>query len=301
MADWLPSLNALRAFGAVARHLNYRKAAEELNVTPAAVKQLVAKLEAAVGAPLLRREGRGLALTAAGAAGREDVSRGMGHFAEAMAKMRGASARRRLIVTAEASLATAWLAPKLAAFKALHPEIDVLLDSSQEVVDLAASDVDAAIRYGVERVAGAETHRLFPDEVFAACSPALAAEMKAGDGMAPLIHWDLSLSPRAVNTRRWFSWGVWFEAAGLNPPDERAGLRFSDYNLAVQAAIAGQGLVLASWPILRDPFDAGLLVSPFETRVRTDIGYDLTVLRRAAERPEVRAFTEWLLGVAARM
>ncbi|MEL7466032.1 MAG: LysR substrate-binding domain-containing protein [Pseudomonadota bacterium] len=301
MTDWLPSLNALRAFGAVARHLSYRKAAEELSVTPAAVKQLVSKLEAAVGAPLLRRDGRALALTAAGEAGRDDVARGMEHLTEAVAKMRAASVGRRLIVTAEASLATAWLAPKLADFKAAHPEINVLLDSSQDIVDLAASDADVAIRYGAAPGDGRSARRLFPDEIFAACSPALAETIRAeGIGAAPLIHWDLSLAPQAANTRRWFAWSVWFEAADLPAPERDAGLRFSDYNLAVQAAVAGQGLVLASWPILRDTFEAGLLVSPFETRVVTDIGYDAIVAPGAEAREEARAFVDWLLATAAK-
>ena len=270
-------------------------------MTPAAVKQLVVKLEAAVGAPLFSRDGRALRLTPAGAAGRDDVARGMAHFTDAIAKMRAAHAGRRLIVTAEASLATAWLAPRLAAFKAAHPEVNVLLDSSQDLVDLATSDVDIAIRYGAAKDAGRDAPRLFPDEIFAACSPSLAAKIAAeGIGAAPLIHWDLSLAPKAVNTRRWFNWPVWFQAANLPEPCDETGLRFSDYNLAVQAAIADQGLVLASWPILRDTFDAGLLVSPFEARVVTDIGYDLRVAPRAETRAEARAFVDWLLTMARR-
>lgn len=303
MTDWLPSLNALRAFEAASRHLNYRLAAEELSVSPAAVKQLVAKLEQAVGAPLLRRKGRGLALTAAGEAGRSDLFQAFAQIAGAVGKMRAGNRRRRLIVSVEPSFATAWLVPRLDRFRQANPDVDVLIDSSLQIVDLAGGRADIAVRFGGQRDPRLVTHRLFDEQLCALCSPTLAAE---GAGLArledlervTLLHWDLSQAQWAASTRRWMEWTRWLAHAGAGHVVPGEGLRFTDYNLAVQAAIAGQGVVLASWPILRDLIEAKLLVSPFAERVDTDIGYDLVTTERALARGEVRSFLDWIVAEA---
>lgn len=304
MSEWLPSLNALRAFEAVARHLSYRDAAVELAVTPAAVKQLVAKLEDALGARLVVRQGRGLALTDAAQAGQGDLSLAIRHIEDAVRRMRAPADPTRVIVTVEASFATTWLVPRLEAFRSLHPGISVLIDSSQQIVDLARSDVDIAIRYGVAAKDGRPQQRLFDDLVFPACSPSLAAGPPALTSLdqladAPLIHWDMSALPWANETRRWFNWSEWARLTGVEGIDPTKGLRFSDYGLAVQAATSGQGVVLASWPILRDPFDAGLLVRPFADSARsTGIGYDLLLSDAGELRPEAQAFADWVVDVA---
>jgi len=303
MTDWLPSLNALRAFEAVARHLGYPAAAEELRVSPAAVKQLVRKLEETLGHTLVARKGRGLALTRNGLAGQEDLRAAMNHLAASVRKMRQRSDEKRLIISAEASFATAWLVPKLEKFRRQNPGVDVLVDSSQQIVDLAYSDVDVAIRYGVKADGTQVTIRLFDDQVFPACSPALAAGpprlTRLNDlASAPLIHWDMSQMIWARETKKWFSWNGWLQQIGAADIQTSEGLYFSDYGLAVQAAIAGQGVVLASWPILRDAFDANLLVGPFSERISTDIGYDLVTTEQAQSRPEVAAFIEWMVETA---
>lgn len=300
MSSWMPSLNSLRALEAVARHLSYREAAEELRVTPAAIKQLVVKLEDAVGKKLVEREGRGIALSEAAKAATGDLSLAMRHMADAVQKMQRSREPERLIVSVEASLATTWLVPRLEDFRAHHPDINVLIDSSQRIVDLTRADADVAIRYGVPDAPGMITNRLFDDLVFPACSPSLAGGPPALASIeqladVPLIHWDMSKLPWATEARRWFDWNEWAKQSGLVGLNTSRGVRFSDYGLAVQAAISGQGVILASWPILRDPFDAGLLVKPFSKRpLSTGIGYDLVMTAEASDRPEVSAFADWL-------
>ncbi len=301
----MPSLNSLRALEAVARHQSYQGAAEELRVTPAAIKQLVGKLEDALGKKLVGRQGRGIALTETAKAATGNLSLGMRHMADAVQKMQGAHSGERLIVSVEASLATTWLVPRLEDFRARHPNINVLIDSSQRIVDLSRTEVDVAIRYGVKSAADLIIHRLFDDVVFPACSPACASGPPAIEVIeqlleVPLIHWDMSQLPWATRTRRWFDWGEWATKSGLEGLDTSSGLRFSDYGLAVQAAISGQGIILASWPILRDPIDAGLLVQPFPNcSLSTGIGYDLVMTKKASHRPEVDAFVEWLKRTAS--
>jgi LysR family glycine cleavage system transcriptional activator len=301
MSDWLPSLYSLRAYEAVARHLSYKAAAEELNVTPAAVKQLVVKLEAALGAKLVERVGHRLQLTQNGMAGRKDMELAMLHMSESVKRMRHRRHDTRLIVTVEASIATTWLVPRLEKFRTANPGIDVLVDSSQRVLDLKREDVDIAIRYGVPPEEGVVTKRLFEDLVLPACSPSMPdIPQNLGDlAKSPLIHWDLSQMPWARNTRQWFDWGSWFEHQGIHNVDTSKGLRFSDYGLAVQAAISGQGVLLAGWPALHDAMEAALLVCPLPEHIHTtDIGFDVATTEGASQKPSVIAFVGWLVHIA---
>jgi len=303
MSDWLPSLNSLRAFEVVSRHLNYHAAATELNVTPAAVKQLVSKLEDAIGGKLLERQGQTLRLTARGRASSDDLTVAFERMASSVDKMRREERGRELVVTVETSFATIWLVPKLDQFRARHPQISVLVDSNQQIVDLKKERVDVAIRYGVSRHDNYFSHRLFDDEVFPACSPAVAhgpprLSRLEDLNSVPLIHWDISKLEWARATRKWFAWDRWLEQIGSSGVETEKGLFFNDYGQAVQAAIAGQGVFLASWPILREPIDAGLLVCPFEERLTTDIGFDLVTTAAAQKRPEVIAFLDWIIETA---
>ena len=303
MTTQLPSLNSLRAFEAVSRHLNYHAAAMELNVTPAAVKQLVVKLEHSIGFKLLQRKGQGLVLTHRGKQSSGDLTAAMKSLHLSVEKMRQVDQHQQLIVTVETSFATAWLVPKLVQFRLKFPEISVLIDSNQQVVDVGRGTVDIAIRYGVTSDRAFFIHRLFDDQIFPACSPALAKgppRVKTLDDLysVPLIHWEMTQLDWAHETRKWFQWKKWLEHVDVTKIDTDKGLYFSDYGLAVQAALAGQGMILASWPILKEPIDKGLLFSPFEERVTTDIGYDLVTTRESQSRPEVKAFIDWVIDTA---
>jgi LysR family glycine cleavage system transcriptional activator len=300
MTDWLPSLNALRAFEAVSRHLSYRRAADELHVTPAAVKQLVRKLEEALGTPLVRRSGRGIALTGAGVAGLSDLNSAFKLITGAVEKMRAVERRQSLTISVEASFAAAWLVPKLAAFKMKYPEVDVLIDSSMRVVDLEREGIDIGIRYGAKHGKDHIVHRLFEDETMAVCSPGLAKGPPALESIkdlekATLLHLDPSFLQSMPATRHWFDWQTWLDTVGAGDVKLGPGLRFNDYNLAVQAAIAGQGVVLGSWLIVKDAIEANLLVSPFAERAHTDASYDLATTKEAMAKPAVASFVEWIL------
>jgi LysR family glycine cleavage system transcriptional activator len=303
MSDWLPSLNALRAFEAVSRYLSYAQAAEDLRVTPAAVKQLVDKLELAIGQELVKRKGRGLALTAAGLAGREALSAGFAELAMAVARMRKHSGRQRLIVSAEPTLAFAWLVPRLEKFRKDNADIDVLIDSSSKIADLQRGDADVAIRFGKKPGSGLVSQRLFDERLCAFCSPPLARSKPGLRRLkdlerATLLHWDMSGLGWASATRRWMSWQSWLEKAGVRRMDVRQGITFSDYNLLLQSAVAGQGVMLGSLPVLHDLLVAGLLADPFGVTVETNIGYDVVAAPLALDRREVKRFVDWISAEA---
>ena len=300
MSTWLPSLNALRAFDAVARHLSYSKASEELSVTPAAVKQLVQKLEESVGSQLVRRHGRGVALTAEGLESLADLQMGFRHINAAVTKMRQVGQRKTLTITAEPSFAMTWLISRISEFKAEYPETDVLIDSSLRVIDLHREPVDIAIRYGVQPTKDLVFHRLFDDETIAVCSPALAKGPPALSTLAdlenvPLIHIEITgIEWGSSAYSKLFRWESWLASVGVQDLKPGGGLRFSEYSTAVQAAIAGQGVVLGSWPLVKDAIRAGLLVSPFKERATSEIGYDLVTTQENLSKPEVSAFASWI-------
>jgi LysR family glycine cleavage system transcriptional activator len=172
----LPPLNALRAFEAVARHLNFSRAADELSVTPGAVSQQIQNLEDYVGAALFKRTPKGLLLTDAAQTALPALREAFDRLAEAASLLTAAVDGRRLTLTAAPSFAAKWLVPRLGKFEQAQPQVDVWLSAGMEVVDFAAGEVDLAIRYGSGRYPGLEVIRLLQETVVPVASPELLAE-----------------------------------------------------------------------------------------------------------------------------
>ncbi len=303
MSTWLPSLNGLRAFESVSRHLNYRKAAAELHVSPGAANQLVRKLEDALGGPLLEKKGRKLVLTPIGSVGREGLSLPFRQIADTVERMRAMTGAQRIVVTTTPSFAASWLVPRLERFREANPGIDVLIDSTPQIVEMDFGVADVGIRFGVNEHGDLTVYRLFDEELCAFCSPRLVEDLPEITGLeylesAKLLRWDLSQFHWAENTRKWNYWKHWLTKMGAEKVTPGEGLRFSDYNLAVQAAVAGQGFIIGSTRILQDLIEANLLVNPFGRGVATDIGYDLVVNEVALERVEVATFVKWVMSEA---
>lgn len=303
MDRWLPSLNALRAFETVSRHLNYRMAAEELHVSPAAVKQLVQKLESSLDTKLLERRGRGLVLTPQGETASKDLAGAFHQISETVAKIRTNQSTPSLVVSTDPSFAATWLVPRLDDFNRKHPNINVLIDSTTAIADLDRGDADIAVRFATKADPDHFSHRLFEEKLCALCSPGLAngppriAELVDLEN-APLLRWDLADAPWAKNTAQWNRWRFWLQQVGAEDVKPAEGIRFSDYNLALQAAIAGQGFIIGSTPILRRLIEAEMLVNPFPEVAATDVGYDLVATHQTLERPEVRTFSDWIIEAA---
>lgn len=298
-----PSLNTLRAFEVVARHLNYHTAAKELNVSPAAVKQLVSRLEESIGTALLKRKGRGLILTSAGHAGLNDLSLGIKHMKTAVDKIRKHQQSKQLIITVEPSFSSAWLVPQLAQFRAAYPNISVLIDSSPLMVDLEQSNVDIAIRYGMKNTDALVSFRLLDDKILPACSPAVTQALPANKELkdllnSSLIHWDTTQLEDAESSQKWFIWENWLAHFGVKSSIINKGLHFSEYSQALQAAIAGQGIILISEPILSHLFEMNLLTCPFKEKATPDIGYDVVTTREAMNNSEVKSFVDWIVKAA---
>lgn len=296
--SWMPSLNALRALDAVARHSSFQKAADELHVSSPAVQQLVRLLEEAVGQPLVISRNRKLSLSEAAASASPLLRAGFENIASAVGEMRSYARPKGIKVSVEPSFAAGWLLYRLNDFQLLHPDIDVFIEASLRLADLDR-DADIAIRYKTAENGHYVSQQLFEDETIAVCAPALLSTV--GNALSssrdkspalPLIHFE---SPRRIGLQP--DWKSWLASAQIQMDIPPKGLRFSDYNMVLQSAIAGQGLALASRPLVQDSIKSGLLADALTKGVKNGFGYYVMTTRVAEARPEVDAFIKWLVDV----
>jgi LysR family transcriptional regulator, regulator of gene expression of beta-lactamase len=280
---YLP-LNGLRAFEAAARHASLTKAAVELNVTPAALGHQVKALEERLGVPLFRRLPRGLALTDEGRALLPVLRDAFDRMAAALGRFDDGRGRELLSVGAVGSFALAWLFPRLAAFEAAHPEVDLRLSTNNNRVDLAEEGLDFAIRFGDGAWHGTEASLLFPAPLTILCGTEAAARLKMPADLA---------GETLLRSYRSEEWPAWFEAAGMERTPPLTGPVFDSAALMVQAALAGHGVALAPAILFE-----GRAARPFAAEVDLG-GYWLTRLKSRRPTAVMTAFEDWLLAEAA--
>jgi LysR family glycine cleavage system transcriptional activator len=294
----LPPLNALRAFEAAARHLNFSRAADELSVTPGAVSQQIQNLEDYVGAALFKRTPRGLLLTDQAQTALPALREAFDRLAEAASLLTAAVDGRRLTLTAPPSFAAKWLVPRLGRFEAAHPQVDVWLSADMELVDFGVGDVDLAVRYGAGPYVGLETLRLMGETVIPVMSPELDAATPLASpadlGRHVLLH---DGSPDADESCP--DWPMWLAARGVKGVDGARGPRFNQSSLVIEAAMAGRGVALAKRTLAQDDLDAGRLIAPLGITTNVDFAYFLVHPKAKGRLPQVKAFTAWILAEAA--
>ena len=289
----LPPLNALRAFEAAARHMNFSRAADELSVTPGAVSQQIQNLEEYIGSPLFKRTPKGLLLTDAAQTALPALREAFDRLAEAASLLTAAEEGRRLTVSAAPSFAAKWLVPRLGRFEAAHPEIDVWLSAGLELVDFTSGEVDLAIRYGSGRYPGLEVSRLLGETVSPVTSPRLLEENPLNE-LADLAGHVLlhDGSPDADDSCP--DWAMWLAARGVKGVDGARGPRFNQSSLVIEAAVNGRGVALAKQTLAQADLDAGRLVQPFNIETAVDFAYYIVHPKAKGRLRQVRAFVAWL-------
>jgi LysR family glycine cleavage system transcriptional activator len=285
----LPPLPALRAFEAAARHGSFKQAASELAVTATAISHQIRALETWLGVRLFERQVRKVVLTDAGAQLYPVLRDGFDAFETALRRP-GTPARRQVTISATSAFVGRWLAPRLASFSALHPDIDLALQATGQAVGLDAA-ADLAIRYGSGPYPGLVAHALFADRFGPVASPALGLASPADLDKLPLI--DFTWHRQHPHNP---TWQAWYAAAGLSWPAGRGRLLFSDEGHAIQAALAGQGVALPSLALVADDLAAGRLVQPFGPTLP---GHAYHLVRSAARipTPEAEAVLAWLQAI----
>ncbi len=295
----LPPLNALRAFEAVARHSSFARAARELHVTKAAVAQQVRALEQQIGARLVERNGRGLRLTEAGAAGAAPLTDAFALIAKSARAMREGNGRRFLIINSAPSFAATWLVGRIGKFKARHPETDVLIDANPIDDALDSGAADALIRWGAAEFPHLASTLLFKEDVFPVCAPKLIAgddPLRSPEDLArhTLLH--LDWNPAHAS---WPAWSGLAQGYGRAKVEARHGVFFNDMAMTLRAAAQGQGVALTSFAIAADDLAAGRLIAPFKLSVATPFGYYFLCRPDLAGAPRIKALREFLSEEAA--
>ena len=294
-------LNALRAFEASARHQSFSLAAQELNVTPAAVGQLVRTLEDWLGSPLFVRSTSGrarLVTTEVAEQALPDIRAGLERLAVGLERLRSGSAGGVLTVTVSPAFAAKWLLPRIERFQAAWPETDLRLDTSLKPVDFVAQRIDVGVRYGRGLWPGLAAEKLMDEEVYPVCAPALLATatlQAPGD-----LRGQVLIHDQSVDTSTGFaSWQAWLRHAGVQGVPTDRGLRINNSAAVLQAAIDGQGVALARSVMAHDDLAAGRLVRLFpQVRLESALAYYVVYLPECIAQPKVAAFRDWLLREA---
>ena len=281
-------LNALRAFEAAARHLNFTRAAIELCVSQGAVSHQVAQLERRLGTRLFLRLPRGLALTDEGHALVPVLAEAFDRVGATLDQYADGRFREALKVGVVGTFATGWLIARLDAFARLHPSIDLRISTNNNRVDLAGEALDFAIRFGDGAWHGTHAEPLLAAPMAPVCAPVIAARLKAP---IDLFHEQMLRSYRPDE------WALWFEAAAVPVPMLR-GPVFDSSALMASAAAAGHGVALVPLAMFTRELASEQLIQPFAITV--DVGrYWLTRLISRPESDAMRRFRHWLMDEIA--
>ncbi|NMM21240.1 MAG: LysR family transcriptional regulator [Rhodoferax sp.] len=296
------SVGYLRAFEAVARHLNFRAASEDLSLTQSAVSRQIQALEQEVGIPLFLRHTRAVELTSAGALLLRTVLPALEQMDSAVRQIRRSAGRKSVAISTWASFASMWLIPRLEAFQSEHPDIDIRIDATDVSVDLDTTDVDLALRYTTPANAPAGAIRLFGEQLTPVASPWLLKSGHALQQGEDLAHFALIEASDAHRTQHmeWLSWRRWLEAHHFEKLEPKRWLYFNYAHQIAQAALTGQGVALTRMPLVADSLASGDLVEILPgMRLESPLAYWLIVGPRSAMRPEIKAFCDWLTAQAA--
>ena len=292
MSDNLPPLTALRAFEAAARNLSFARAAQELSVTPAALSFQIKNLEDHLGAPLFHRLNRAVTLTEAGRVLAPGTSEGFEHLIAAWRTTRRLQNTRILAVTAGPAFTAKCLAPRLYGFAQAHPEIELRFVAGLKMMDFARDEIDVAIRYGYGPDDGYFSEHLVDEGLTPMMRPDLASRYPTPESLllAPLFE-DGShafMEPPA-------NWSVWFRACGLTYHTTPTA-RFSQADHALDATLAGGGIVLTRTSLAQQYLASGQLVAPYPVALTTRARFRFLCAAGTKKRPQISAFREWLFS-----
>lgn len=287
----------LVVFEAAARHLSFSRAAQELSVTQPAVSQALRRLEAAVGARLFVRGHRKVALTDAGERLYLDVSDGFARILATARQIGRAAGSDQVTLLVSTAFATWWMVPHLQDFHARHPGIDLRLETVTRDIEIASEATTLAVRRGTGTWPGYRAALIAPERLRAVASPALLARLPPLTTLAEvaaqaLVHLEEPHRPRP-------GWAAFFERFGVAFHDREDGLRLNDYALVLQAAMAGEGIVLGWEHLCRRPLDQGLIVPVGPWEWETGAGFWLVWSGRVPLSDRAALTRDWILAQAA--
>ena len=284
----LPPLTAVRAFEAVARHLSFTRAAEELGMTQAAVSYQIKLLEERIGATVFLRRPRQIALSEAGARLAPDVGRAFDMLRSAFAET-GDRADGTLSLTVVPTFASRWLAANIGLFQISNPDIAVRIDTDTQLVDFTRSEVDAAVRATHTLAPGLVGHKLLKVEFAPMLHPSLVEQY---DVRQPS---DLLRVPQLTPDDPWLP--AWLQLVGVPdmPTLPKSFISLGMQYLEAAAAMAGRGVAMMTPAFYADEIAAGRLVQPFPQTGWEGHYYYFCYPEARRNSPKIRAFRDWII------
>ena len=292
MVTRIPSLASLRAFEAVARHLSFRRAADELFVTHAAISHQIKSLETELGVKLFERNSRSVTLTDEGNQYYPIIRNSLEAIAKGTENLKGEKGYEELVVQSYSSFINAWLLPRLTQFQSRNSNIHVRIKTSFEDADIARQQYDVGIFNGPFADDHLFVLELFNIDMFPVCSPSLISADTPLDQPADLAHHLLLQIPSIKNEPD--DWALWLSAAGVDIDKVKFGPVYDNYPLALQAALEGQGLVMARRPFAAVDIANGQLIEPFDLSVNEPASWIQVTKRKPEPGSAACLFTEWL-------
>lgn len=286
----LPPLGSLNAFDAVARCGSFKRAADEIGVTPTAISHQIRVLEESLNAVVFMRSAREVTLTTAGLRLQQATARAFAELKEAVNDIYRAQLPPALTLSTTSNFLTHWLVPRLAQLKASVPLLDLRLHTSVELVDLVKGSVDVAIRYSMQPDETLDSTLLHEDSFVLVASPNLELTQLDQLTRTTLFHVENRHIPNPSP-----DWQHWHRLYGPESLNIGAGLRFTDETHAIQAAIAGQGVAIVSRLLANDFIDKNILTVPFEHALPGGKYYFVTS-KEKAQRADVQALKNWIIG-----
>ena len=283
-------LRALQAFDSAATYLNLSRAAEALSVTQGAISRQIKQLEEYLGATLFRRTSNGVTKTEAGERLHAMTRQAFTALEIGVNEVRQSPDRQSLTISLPASLATKWLVPRLPMFRSQHPRLEIFLDTSDNLVDFASSDVDAALRFAKPQADGLFREQIASETLIVVASPRLVgsvARPMLPDKICRLPILSDDFDPR---------WPEWADMVGKEVDEIclKPDIRFKDSAVMISAAIDGQGVALARKLLVGDDLTAGRLVRLDDTEILLGRCLSFVCRQRDKDRPNLRKLREWL-------
>ena len=295
------AVGPIRAFEAVARHLSFRAAAEELHLTQPAISRQIQSLEDEVGSSLFTRGTRSVALTGDGVALLAAVTPALERLDAGVRQIRSARGRRGVNLNTFPSFASLWLLPRIEAYQRDHPDLDIRIDANDRLADLDDPEVEIVIRYCSAQRAPAGALRLFGETLTPVVSPRLLEQ--AASGAAPPLRTPADLALHTLleedslqASTQFVSWRHWLAVQALPALEPRRWIYLNFTYQQVQAALAGQGIALARLALVDESLARGELVEPFGPafRTRSPYAYWLIIAGGKRDRAEVQRFANWV-------
>ncbi len=286
----LPSTAALRGFEAAARHLSFTDAAAELGQTQGAVSHQIRELETRLGVKLFEREARGIALTESGRIYLPFARDSLACLRAGGNALKPQNDDHVLTVSCSPNFASKWLVPRLGEFIASHSDIDLRISAAPQHVTFDGDGIDLAVRHGDGNWPHLNVLRLCEEKLVPVCSPHLRPSVRHIGCANDLANYVL------LHDRDRSAWAGWLEAVGADALDLNHGPVFSQSSLAIDAAIAGQGIALARTALADLDLGAGRLIRPLPDEVPAEFAYWIVCPKPNASRPKIRRFQQWLLS-----